>query len=687
MPKLTINGTEVEVPPGYTILQACNQAGIEVPHFCFHQRLAIAGNCRMCLVEQEKAPKPVASCAMPVADGMVVHTNSPLAQKARKGVMEFLLINHPLDCPICDQGGECDLQDEAMAYGKDRGRYQEAKRAVRAKDFGPLVKATMTRCIHCTRCIRFAADVAGVPDLGGTGRGENMEVGTYVEKALTSELSGNMIDLCPVGALTSKPYAFEARAWELRKTESVDVLDAVGTNIRLDARGQAVLRILPRVNEDVNEEWLSDKGRFAVDGLLKRRLDRPYIRRHGKLVEASWPDALTAVAERLGKAAPERIAAIAGDLCCVESMLALKEVMVSLGVTSLDCRQDGAKTPASARSSYLFNSTIAGIDKADVVLLIGTNPRQEAPVINARLRKRYLKGGFKAGLIGPGFESTFPVTMLGEGPAVLQALVDGNHAWLEVLKSAQNPMIILGSGAVARADGLAILALARGLAEAVGAVRDDWNGFNLLQRAASRVGGLDIGFVPGPGGRDLDAILDGASKGEVEVVYLLGADEFDVSRLGNAFVIYQGHHGDAGAARADIVLPGAAYTEKNGTYVNTEGRVQLGRLAVYPPGEAKEDWRVVRALSEHLGRALPYDSLPQLRQHMLSLFPGFARVDDVVASAWQEFGSPGPLSGADFVYPIETYYMTDPISRASPTMAECAVSLAPNPLSKTGTHC
>ena len=686
MPKLTINGTEVEVPPGYTILQACNQAGIEVPHFCFHQRLAIAGNCRMCLVEQEKAPKPVASCAMPVADGMVVHTNSPLAQKARKGVMEFLLINHPLDCPICDQGGECDLQDEAMAYGKDRGRYQEAKRAVRAKDFGPLVKATMTRCIHCTRCIRFAADVAGVPDLGGTGRGENMEVGTYVEKALTSELSGNMIDLCPVGALTSKPYAFEARAWELRKTESVDVLDAVGTNVRLDARGQAVLRILPRVNEDVNEEWLSDKGRFAVDGLLKRRLDRPYIRRHGKLVEASWPDALTAVAERLGKTAPERIAAIAGDLCCVESMLALKEVMVSLGVTSLDCRQDGAKTPASARSSYLFNSTIAGIDKADVVLLIGTNPRQEAPVINARLRKRYLKGGFKAGLIGPGFESTFPVTMLGEGPAVLQALVDGNHAWLEVLKSAQNPMIILGSGAVARADGLAILALARGLAEAVGAVRDDWNGFNLLQRAASRVGGLDIGFVPGPGGRDLDAILDGASKGEVEVVYLLGADEFDVSRLGNAFVIYQGHHGDAGAARADIVLPGAAYTEKNGTYVNTEGRVQLGRLAVYPPGEAKEDWRVVRALSEHLGRALPYDSLPQLRQHMLSLFPGFARVDDVVASAWQEFGSPGPLSGADFVYPIETYYMTDPISRASPTMAECAVSLAPNPLSKTGTH-
>jgi NADH-quinone oxidoreductase subunit G len=607
-------------------------------------------------------------------------------KKAREGVMEFLLINHPLDCPICDQGGECDLQDEAMAYGKDRGRYQEAKRAVRAKDFGPLVKATMTRCIHCTRCIRFAADVAGVPDLGGTGRGENMEVGTYVEKALTSELSGNMIDLCPVGALTSKPYAFEARAWELRKTESVDVLDAVGTNIRLDARGQAVLRVLPRVNEDVNEEWLADKGRFAVDGLLKRRLDRPYLRRNGKLVEASWPEALMAAAERLGKTSADRIAAIAGDLCDVESMLALKEVMASLGVTSLDCRQDGAKTPANARASYIFNSTIAGIDKADVVLFIGSNPRHEAPVINARLRKRYLKGGFKAAQIGPAFDQTFPVTMLGEGPDVLQALVNGTHEWLEVLKSAANPMIILGSGAVARADGLAILGLARRLAEAVGAVREDWNGFNVLQRAASRVGGLDIGFVPGAGGRDLDAILDGATKGEVEVVYLLGADELDASRLGKAFVIYQGHHGDAGAARADVVLPGAAYTEKNGTYVNTEGRVQLGRLAVYPPGEAREDWSILRALSEHLGCALGYDSLPQLRRHMLSLFPQFAEVDNVVPAAWQEFGADGALSAETFAYPIATYYMTDPISRASPTMAECAVSLAPNPLPKTGTH-
>jgi NADH-quinone oxidoreductase subunit G len=686
MPKLTINGTEIEVPPGFTILQACNQAGIEVPHFCFHQRLAIAGNCRMCLVEQEKAPKPVAACAMPVGEGMVVHTNSPLAQKARKGVMEFLLINHPLDCPICDQGGECDLQDEAMAYGKDRGRYQELKRAVRAKDFGPLVKATMTRCIHCTRCIRFASDVAGVPDLGGTGRGENMEVGTYIEKALGSELSGNMIDLCPVGALTSKPYAFEARSWELRKTESVDVLDALGTNIRLDTRGQAVLRILPRINEDVNEEWLSDKGRFAVDGLLKRRLDRPYVRRDGKLVQAEWPEALGVIAARLKGLPGDRIAAIAGDLCDVESMLALKEVMTGLGSANLDCRQDGSKLPASPRAAYRFNSTIAGIDKADAVLLVGSNTRHEAPVLHARLRKRYLKGGFKIAAIGPVFDATFPVEFLGDDPALLQAIADGSHPWFETLKSAKAPMLILGSGAVARADGAVVLGLAHKLAETAGLVREDWNGFNVLQRAASRVGGLDIGFVPGPGGRDFDGILEGASSGSVEFVYLLGADEFDTSLLGRAFVVYQGHHGDAGAARADVVLPGAAYTEKNGTYVNTEGRVQLGRIAAFPPGDAKEDWRILRALSEQLGRPLGYDSLPQLRQHMLSLYPLFAGVDEVAPAVWGAFGVAGTLAAAPFRYPIETYYLTDPISRASPTMAACVATFSTHSDVKTGTH-
>src|SRR5580658_6235703 len=565
MPKLTINGTAVEVPPGLTVLQACQLAGVEVAHFCFHQRLAIAGNCRMCLVEMEKSPKPIASCAMPAADGMVIHTDSKMAKKARHGVMEFLLINHPLDCPICDQGGECDLQDEAMAYGFDRGRFLENKRAVKDKDFGPLVKTSMNRCIHCTRCIRFATEIAGAPELGATGRGEDMEIGTYIEHALTSELSGNIIDLCPVGALTSKPYAFVTRSWELRKTESIDVLDAVGANIRVDSRGPQVLRILPRLNEDVNEEWLGDRGRFAVDGLMKRRLDRPYVRRDGKLAEASWAEAFAAIAARLEGVAGERIAAIVGDLCDAESMLALKDLMTALGSPHLDCRQDGAKLPAGPRGAYVFNTGIAGIDEADVCLLIGTNPRWEAALVNARLRKRYLRGGFKAFNIGPKLDLTFPVTQLGLGPEVLTDLADGNHSWIETLQAAKHPMLIIGQGALARPDGAEILGLARQLAENAGLVREDWNGFNVLHLAAARVGGLDLGFVPGEGGRDVAGILEGAGSGAIEIVYLLGADEIDTSKLGSAFVIYQGHHGDAGAARADVVLPGSAYTEKDGT--------------------------------------------------------------------------------------------------------------------------
>jgi NADH-quinone oxidoreductase subunit G len=567
MPKLKINGIEVEVAAGVTVLQACQQAGVEVPYFCFHERLAIAGNCRMCLVEQEKAPKPIASCAMPVADGMVILTDSEKAKKARKGVMEFLLINHPLDCPICDQGGECDLQDQAVAYGFDRSRYEENKRAVKDKDFGPLVETSMTRCIHCTRCIRFLADVAGVADLGGIGRGENMEIDTFVGKALGSEMSANIIDLCPVGALTSKPYAFAARPWELRKTESVDVLDAVGSNIRVDARGSAVLRILPRLNEAVNEEWISDKTRFAVDGLGKRRLDRPYVRRAGKLVEATWSEAFALIASRLKGAAGNRVAAIAGDLADTEAMFALKDLMTSLGSANIDCRQDGAAIDPSNRAGYLFNTTIAGIEKADACVLIGTNPRYEAAIINARLRKRWLQGGFRVGAFGPALDLTFPVTTLGTGP---QGLADRAR---EFLKDAKQPMLIIGTGALRRKDGAAILAEAWALAESTGMVRDGWNGFNVLHLAASRVGGLDLGFVPGQGGCDVAGILAGAEKGEIDVVYLLGADEIDTARLGSAFVIYQGHHGDRGAARADVALPGAAYTEKDACYVNTEGRV------------------------------------------------------------------------------------------------------------------
>ncbi len=690
MPKLTINGIETEVPPGTTVLQACQQVGVEIPHFCFHERLAIAGNCRMCLVEQEKAPKPIASCAMPAADGMVIHTDSEKARKARKGVMEFLLINHPLDCPICDQGGECDLQDQAMAYGFDRGRFLENKRAVKDKEFGPLVKTSMNRCIHCTRCVRFATEIAGVEELGATGRGEAMEIGTYIEKALTSELSANIIDLCPVGALTSKPYAFVARPWELRKTESVDVLDAVGSNIRVDSRGAQVLRVLPRLNEAINEEWISDKTRFALDGLTRRRLDRPYLRRDGKLVEADWRAAFAAIAARLEGVSGQRIAAIAGDLADAEAMMALKDLMTALGSPHIDCRQDGAALDASARAGYIFNTTIAGIERADVCLLIGTNPRWEAALVNARLRKRWLQGNFQVAAIGPQLDLTFPVTQLGLGPEVLADLVAGRYAWTETLKAAKHPMLVLGQGALRRGDGGAVLALARKLAEGTNMVREDWNGFNVLHSAAARVGGLDLGLVPGPQGKDVAGMLAACEAGAMDVVYLLGADEIDMARLGKAFVIYQGHHGDAGAKRADVVLPGAAYTEKDASYVNTEGRVQLGRRAVFPPGEAREDWTILRALSATLGRPLPYDSLSQLRQRMVKANAVFAAIDEVVPAPWRAFGGEGSVSAAPFAFPLSEFHRTDPISRASPTMAECAEVLRASEAGqiqrKTGTH-
>jgi NADH-quinone oxidoreductase subunit G len=689
MPKLTIDGDEIEVPAGTTILQACELAGIEVAHFCFHERLAIAGNCRMCLVEVEKSPKPIASCAMPVGDGMVVHTKSPKALKAQKGVMEFLLINHPLDCPICDQGGECDLQDQAMAYGFDRGRFAENKRAVRDKDFGPLVETHMTRCIHCTRCIRFLTEIAGVQELGATGRGEDMEIGTYIERALGSELSANIIDLCPVGALTSKPYAFTARPWELSKTESIDVLDAVGSNIRIDARDAQVLRVLPRVNEAINEEWISDKTRYAVDGLRRRRLDRPYTGRRGARAETDWREALDIVADRLKSVPGERIAAIVGDLCDVESIFALKELMRGVGTASLDCRQDGAKLDPRCRAGYLFNTTIAGVEQADACLLIGANPRWEAPLVNARLRKRHLQGRFDIAAIGPALELSFPVRMLGEGGETLGAIADGKHPWSERLRAAKNPMLIIGQGALVRPDGAQVLAMARAIAESHGMVREGWNGFNVLHRAAARVGALDLGFVPGAGGRDVAGIIEGCRTGQIEVLYLLGADEIDTSDLGSAFVVYQGHHGDRGAARADVILPGAAYTEKDGIYVNTEGRMQFGRRAVFPPGDAREDWKILRALSGAIGRPLAFDNLAELRRRLRGAHSIFAEADRVVSSAWGEFGRPGPVDPAPFVYPIADFYRTDPISRASATMAECSdVFLAHRGElpARTGTH-
>ncbi len=686
MPKLTIDGIEIEVEAGVNVLQACQLAGVEIPHFCYHERLSVAGNCRMCLVEMEKSPKPIASCAMPAADGMVIRTDSDVARKAREGVMEFLLINHPLDCPICDQGGECDLQDQAMAYGFDRGRFRESKRAVTEKYLGPLIKTIMTRCIHCTRCVRFATEVAGVEDLGATGRGEHMEIGTYVETALRSELSGNMIDICPGGALTSKPYAFTARPWELQKTETIDVMDAVGSNVRVDARGREIMRVLPRLNEQINEEWISDKTRFACDGLRRQRLDRPYVRRDGRLRPASWAEAFAAVAERLRGVPGQRIAAIAGDLVDAEAMLALKDLMAALGSPNLDCRQDGARIDPRARAGYLFNTTIAGIERAGACLLIGTNPRWEAPLVNARLRKRFLMGRFPVGTIGPSVDLTYRAERLGAGPETLREIADGRHPFAAVLQQAERPMLVLGMGALARSDGAAVLGLARRVAESCGMVGDAWNGFNLLHTAAARVGGLEVGFVPGPGGRDTDGILDGAGGGEIEVVYLLGADEIDMARLGGAFVVYQGHHGDAGAERADVVLPGAAYTEKNATYVNTEGRVQQARLAAFPPGDAREDWTVLRALSETLGQRLPYDDLAQLRRRLVEANGRFGRLDAIQPAPWEPFGADGQVTATPFRFPIENFYMTDPISRASETMANCTEAYLRGQPAKTGTH-
>ncbi len=660
MPKLTVDGIEVEVPAGVTVLQACEAAGAEIPRFCYHERLSIAGNCRMCLVELEKAPKPIASCAYPVADGMVVRTASPVVREARRGVMEFLLANHPLDCPICDQGGECDLQDQAVAYGRDHTNYPEARRAVTDKYMGPLIKTVMTRCIHCTRCVRFAAEVAGVPDLGGLGRGEGMEIGTYIEQAIASELSGNLIDLCPVGALTSKPYAFVARPWELAKTDGIDVSDAVGANIRIDTRGPEVLRILPRVNEDVNEEWLADKGRFWIDGLKRRRLDRPWVRRDGKLQPATWVEAFAAIAAKAKDLPGERMGAIVGDLADMESVKALLDLMRALGSPNTDCRQYNEALDPTRPDFHRFNTTIAGIDRADAILLIGSNPRNEAPVLNARIRKRWAAGGTKVGVIGPHADLTYAATHLGDGPDAFAKAED-------FLAGAKHPMVIVGQGAVRRPDGAAVLGAAWAIAREAGGLTPDWHGFNVLHTAAGRVGALALGFVPGPGGQDTAGILAGG----LDLVWLLGADECDLSRLGDAFVVYQGSHGDAGAKRADVILPGAAYTEKSGTWMNTEGRAQQGAAATFPPGEAREDWKILRAASAALGRTLPYDTIDALR----ATHPAFAAPFAPGGCTDTTGPAGGAVGAADFAYAIQNYWITDPISRASDTMANCTREL------------
>jgi len=681
MTKLKVDGKEIEVPDHFTLLQACEEAGAEVPRFCFHERLSVAGNCRMCLVEVKGGPpKPAASCAMGVRDirggpnGELpeVFTNTPMVKKAREGVMEFLLINHPLDCPICDQGGECDLQDQAMAFGIDSSRYTENKRAVEDKYIGPLVKTVMNRCIHCTRCVRFTTEVGGISELGLIGRGEDAEITTYLEQAMTSELQGNVVDLCPVGALTSKPFAFTARPWELNKTESIDVMDAVGSAIRVDTRGREVMRIMPRVNEAVNEEWISDKTRFIWDGLKTQRLDRPYVRRDGRLQAASWGEAFAAIKGAVSATSGNKIGAIAGDLASVEEMYALKSLIASLGSENIDCRQDGsAFDPSLGRASYIFNPTIEGIEKADALLVIGANPRYEAAVLNARIRKRFRRGNFPIGLIGEAGVMRWDYEYLGAGPETLTDLVENGNAFIDKLTAAKNPMIIVGSGAVARADGAAILALAARLAATVGAVTEDWNGFGVLHTAASRVGGLDLGFVPGKGGVNAAEMLK-----SMDVLFLLGADEFSIADKGAKFTVYIGSHGDAGAHAADVILPAAAYTEKSGTWVNLEGRVQMGNRAGFAPGEAREDWAILRALSDVLGHKLPFDSLSALRAKLYAEFPHFAELDEVAAGTGEQVAKLSQAGGradkAAFVSSVKDFYLTNPIARASAVMAECS---------------
>jgi NADH-quinone oxidoreductase subunit G len=665
MVKLTVDGIEVEVPAGATVLQACEAAGAEIPRFCYHERLSIAGNCRMCLVEMEKSPKPVASCAMPAADGQVVFTTTPKVKKAREGVMEFLLINHPLDCPICDQGGECDLQDQSLAYGKGFSRYHENKRAVTEKYMGPLVKTVMTRCIHCTRCVRFAEEIAGVEEIGAIGRGEGMQITSYLEKAVTSEVSGNIIDLCPVGALTSKPYAFKARPWELKKTDGIDVMDAVGSNIVIGSRGPAVMRITPRINDDVNEEWLADKGRFAHDGLLERRLDRPYVKKDGRLQAASWSEAFAAIKTGLKGVKGSAIAGLVGDLAAVEDMVALKDLLGTLGATSIESRQDGALLSTASRGDYLFNSGLSGIETADVVLLVGCDPRREAPLVNVRLRKKAARGTSKVFGIGEPVDLTYKCEWLGNDAALL---AKPPKALLDALSAAERPAIILGMAAL-KVPG--VLAAAQALGAKVKILRDGWNGWNVLHNAAARVGALDLGLTAD----GVEAVLADTT---LKAVFLLGVDEIDTAALKDVFTVYIGTHGDHGVRHADVILPAAAYTEKAGTWVNMEGRVQRSLRAVFPPGEAREDWTIFRALSAVLGKPLPYDDLLMLRARIAAEWPHLAggEAPAVTLSAPGDAAKPA----GSFAPAFANYYLTNPIARASETMAACVAEIGAAPM-------
>jgi len=652
MPKVTVDGAEIEVPNGATVLQACELAGKEIPRFCYHERLSIAGNCRMCLVEVKPGPpKPQASCALPAAEGQEIRTDSEMVKKAREGVMEFLLINHPLDCPICDQGGECDLQDQSIYYGRGASRYHENKRAVTEKYMGPLIKTVMTRCIHCTRCVRFSEEIAGVDEIGALYRGEDMQITTYLEQAAEHELSANVIDLCPVGALTSRPYAFEARPWELKKTLSIDVSDAVGANIRLDARGREVLRALPRINDEVNEEWLSDKGRYMVDGLTRRRLDRVWMRRKGKLQPANWVEAFRAIA----RAKPQgSIAAIAGDLIDCETMFAAKKLVNALGSDLLEGRQTGMKYPTGNLAAVAFNSTFAGIETADAILIVGSHVRWEAPLVNVRLRKA-AKAGAKVFVVGPHWETTYPAEFLGDDASVLHNLP---HHVTEAFAKATRPAVIVG--------GAGLAAGAMDAALALDVQRDGWNGFNVLHFSASRMGGLMLGYAQKGGIADI-------AKAAPKVVLALGADEVDWSQFTDSLKVYIGHHGDKGAHAADIILPASAYSEKDGTYVNTEGRVQFAEKAVFAPGDAREDWTILRAMADALGVSVGFDSFAQLQVAMVAEVPALG--EEGIAD-YGKLPKPGKgKASGRIAYPIKDFYLTNAIARASVVMQECSAEL------------
>ena len=673
MTKITIDGENFEVEDGMSVIQACEESGVEIPRFCYHERLSVAGNCRMCLVDIEDSrgmsPKPVASCAIPVSEGLIIHTKTERVKNAREGIMEFLLINHPLDCPICDQGGECDLQDQSLAYGHGISRYEQDKRSVENKDMGPFIKTEMTRCIHCTRCVRFSSEITGADEIGAIGRGRDMEITTYLNKAVTSELSGNVIDLCPVGALTSKPYAFSARPWELKQTESIDVMDAVGSNIRIDTKGNKVMRVLPRINEDVNEEWISDKTRFFWDGLGLQRIDKPYLKENGKFKEIGWEKAISVVCEKLKASKPEEVASISGDLSSIESIYSLKKLMDSLGSQNTECRQDGSRISGN-RERWLFNTKFSGIEESDGCLLIGTNPRLEAALINSRILRKSKESNYSIGLLGKEYELNYEYDFLGDDPRIIEELIEGTHPFCSKLSLMKRPMMIIGQGALKGDSAQDFLNLTIELANKYNFLSSSWNGFNVLHNAAARPGAMEIGFLPGPEGKNLNQIIEGCNNGSISTLFLLGADEVFLNQDSDCFVIYQGHHGDNGAHQADLILPSPSFNEQNGLYINTEGRVQESVRATFPVGSAKEDWEIISIIAKKMGFDFQINNFEELRDEIFNIFPDLLEIDNCITGDNPKVLAGKKIKKHKFYNAIENFWLTNSITRSSKILCD-----------------